>query len=297
MHRNYGEPVMHFVNAKGILSAGNGMNVYRGCTHGCIYCDSRSACYRMKHDFEDIEVKQNAPDLLLDALRRKRKKCMIGTGSMCDPYMPCEETLRLTRQCLEIIDQYGFGAALITKSNRILRDLDLLKSINAKARAVVQMTLTTFDEDLCKILEPNVCGTRERFETLSIMRDNGIPTVVWLSPLLPFINDTEENLRGILDYCFSAGVKGILCFGIGMTLREGDREYFYKKLDMHFPGLRELYHRKYGYSYEVQSDRHDILTGIFTGECRAHSVMSDTGEIFEYLKRFPERESPQLSFF
>lgn len=121
---------MHYVNAKGILSAKNGMNIYRGCTHGCIYCDSRSKCYQMKHDFEDIEVKQNAPELLEDALRRKRKKCMIGTGSMCDPYMHCEEKLMLTRKCLEIIDRYGFGATLITKSNRVLRDLDLLKSIN-----------------------------------------------------------------------------------------------------------------------------------------------------------------------
>jgi DNA repair photolyase len=187
---------MHFVEAKGILSAENGMNIYRGCTHGCVYCDSRSTCYQMKHDFDDIEVKQNAPELLEDALRRKRKKCMIGTGSMCDPYMHCEEKLELTRKCLQIIDHYGFGATLITKSNRVLRDLDLIESINGKSKCVVQMTLTTYDEDLCKILEPHVCSTRERYETLKILRDNGIPTVVWLSPLLPFINDTENNLRG-----------------------------------------------------------------------------------------------------
>lgn len=260
---------MHFVNAKGILSAKNGMNIYRGCTHGCIYCDSRSTCYQMKHDFEDIEVKQNAPELLEKALRSKRKKCMIGTGSMCDPYMHCEEKLGFTRKCLEIIDKYGFGVTLITKSHRLLRDLDLLKSINGKTKAVVQMTMTTYDEGLCKILEPNVCTTKERFETLKILRDNGIPTVVWLSPLLPFINDTEENLRGILDLCFEAGVKGIICFGIGVTLREGDREYFYKKLDRHFPGLRDNYHRKYGYSYEVTSDNHSLLMKIFHNECKA----------------------------
>ena len=158
---------------------------------------------------------------------------------MCDPYMHCELELKLTRKCLELIDRYGFGVTLQTKSNRVLRDLDLLKSINEKSKAVVQMTLTTYDENLCRILEPNVCTTKERFETLKVMRDNGIPTVVWFSPLLPFINDTEENLRGILGYCFEAEVKGIICFGIGLTLREGDREYFYKKLDEHFPGLRE----------------------------------------------------------
>lgn len=288
---------MHFVNAKGILSAKNGMNIYRGCTHGCIYCDSRSNCYQMNHNFEDIEVKQNAPELLEKALRSKRKKCMIGTGSMCDPYMHCEEKLGLTRKCLEIIDRYGFGATLITKSNRVLRDLDLLKSINEKSKAVVQMTITTYDESLCKILEPNVCTTKERFETLKVLRDNGIPTVVWLCPLLPFINDTEENLRGILKLCFEAGVKGIICFGIGVTMRDGDRQYFYKKLDEHFPGLRDKYHRKYGYSYEVTSDNHSFLMKIFHFECRAHGVMSDVKDIFEYLRQFPEQESAQMSLF
>lgn len=153
---------MHFTKAKGILSSGNGMNIYRGCTHGCIYCDSRSKCYGMTHDFEDIEVKSNAPELLEKALRSKRKKCMIGTGAMCDPYMHCEEALKLTRSCLEIIDKYEYGAAIQTKSDKILRDLDILRSINEKAKCVVQMTLTTYDEKLCRLLEPNVSTTRER---------------------------------------------------------------------------------------------------------------------------------------
>lgn len=288
---------MHYVNAKGILSAKNGMNIYRGCTHGCIYCDSRSVCYQIKHDFEDIEVKQNAPELLEKVLRSKRKKCMIGTGSMCDPYMHCEEKLGLTRKCLEIIDRYGFGVSLITKSSRVLRDLDLLKSINSKAKAVVQMTLTTYDENLCKILEPYVSTTSERFDTLKVLRDNGIPTVVWLCPILPFINDTEENLKGVLKYCFDASVKGIICFGMGVTLREGDREYFYKKLDEHFPGLKEKYHRKYGYAYEVTSDNSPYLMRIFHSECKAHGVISNTSDVFEYLYSFPEEESEQLRLF
>ena len=285
---------MHYVNAKGILSAKNGMNIYRGCTHGCIYCDSRSVCYQIKHDFEDIEVKQNAPELLEKVLRSKRKKCMIGTGSMCDPYMHCEEKLGLTRKCLEIIDRYGFGVSLITKSSRVLRDLDLLKSINSKAKAVVQMTLTTYDENLCKILEPYVSTTSERFDALKVLRDNGIPTVVWLCPILPFINDTEENLKGVLKYCFDESVKGIICFGMGVTLREGDREYFYKKLDEHFPGLKEKYHRKYGYAYEVTSDNSPYLMRIFHSECKAHGVISNTSDVFEYLYSFPEEESEQL---
>ena len=236
---------MHFVDAKGILSSQNGMNLYRGCTHGCIYCDSRSTCYQFTHAFEDIEVKQNAPALLERALRSKRKKCMIGTGAMCDPYMHCEEELQLTRQCLELIDRYGFGVTVQTKSDRVLRDLDLLTSIHRKAKCVVQMTLTTYDEELCRIVEPQVCTTRRRYEVLKIMQENGIPTVVWLSPILPYINDTRENIQGILEYCRDAGVYGIICFGMGMTLRQGDREYFYAALDRHFPGLHEKYHRRY----------------------------------------------------
>ena len=287
---------MHFVNAKGILSAHNGMNIYRGCTHGCIYCDSRSVCYGFTHDFEDIEVKQNAPELLERALKSKRKYCMIGTGAMCDPYMHCEEKLRLTRKCIELIDKYGFGLAIQTKSARVLRDLELLKSINEKTKCVVQMTLTTYDEDLCRILEPSVSATRERFEALMTLKEHGIPTVVWLSPILPFINDTEENIRGILDYCIKAQVKGIICFNMGVTLREGDREYFYAALDKHFPGLKEKYIRKYGNAYELLSDNNKRLMEIFYDECKKHGIMSDVKECFNYLNEFPEKYE-QTGFF
>ena len=186
---------MHFVDAKGILTGGSGycgMNVYRGCTHGCIYCDSRSRCYRFTHSFEDVEVKQNAPELLEQALRSKRRPCMIGTGSMSDPYMHCEEQLGLTRRCLEIILKYGFGVAVQTKSDRILRDMDLLDQINRTAKCVVQLTLTTYDEALCKIVEPNVCGTLRRFEVLEQLRERGIPVffdgkiAVHIFPFSPF---------------------------------------------------------------------------------------------------------------
>lgn len=287
---------MHFVEAKGILSAHNGMNIYRGCTHGCIYCDSRSKCYGFTHAFEDIEVKRNAPELLERALRAKRKKCMIGTGAMCDPYMHCEETLGLTRKCLEIIDRYEFGLAIQTKSDRILRDLNLLKSIHKKAKCVVQMTLTTYDENLCRILEPNVCTTKERVKVLKILQEEGIPTVVWLSPILPFINDTRENLEGLLNYCIDAGVKGIICFGMGVTLREGDREYFYEALDKHFSGLKQKYHQKYGYSYEVQSDRNAELMKIFRETCKKHGILCEVEECFTYLNELPERYE-QLRLF
>lgn len=284
---------MHFVDAKGILSAKNGMNLYRGCTHGCIYCDSRSKCYQFTHDFEDIEVKQNASELLEQALHSKRKKCMIGTGAMCDPYMHCEKELRLTRRCIEIIERYGFGLAIQTKSDLVLRDLDLFQKIQEKAKCVVQMTLTTYDEALCKIVESNVCTTKKRFETLKILQQNGIPTVVWLSPILPFINDTEENIEGILDYCIDAGVYGIINFGMGMTLRAGDREYFYAALDKHFPGLKEQFHHKYGYAYQIVSSQNAKLMKLFHKKCRAHGIVDNVEEVFRYLSTFPQKEQYQ----
>ncbi len=289
---------MHFKEVKGILSAQNGMNLYRGCSHGCIYCDSRSVCYQIDHDFEDIEVKINAPELLEKALLKKRHKTMIGTGSMGDPYIPLEEQLNLTRRCLEIIEKHGFGVTVLTKSSLILRDLELLKRINVKARVVVQMTLTTYDETLCKIIEPNVASTKERFETLKILNDNGITAVVWLCPILPFINDTEENLRGILSYCIEANVKGIICFGMGVTLREGDREYFYQKLDEHFPGLKAKYIKMYGERYSVESPNNLELMKLFTQICQEHHILSIPNEVFAYLREFDEKQAfEQLTLF
>lgn len=282
---------MHEVNVKGILSAKNGMNIYRGCLHGCIYCDSRSLCYQMNHKFEDIEVKANAVRLLENTLRRKRNKCMIGTGAMSDPYMPIEEKLGNMRKCLEVIERYGFGVTMITKSTKVLRDLDLLKKINEKSKCVVQMTLTTYDEDLCRIVEPNVETTYERFRALEILRDNGIPTVVWLCPILPFINDTEENIRGILDYCVRAKVKGIINFDMGVTLRDGNREYFYKKLDEHFPGLKEKYIRMYGNSYQLSSPNSRQLNMIYKSECIKNGIMCDVNECFEYLNKYEDKYS------
>ncbi len=287
---------MHFKEVKGILSPKNGMNIYRGCTHGCIYCDSRSKCYQMEHDFEDIEVKSNAVFLLEESLKKKRKRVMIGTGAMSDCYIPLENKLCNMRKCLEIIDKYSFGVTVLTKSDGVLRDIDLLKSINEKAKSVVQMTLTTYDEELCKIIEPNVCTTKKRFEALKILKDNGIPTVVWFTPLLPFINDNEKNLMGILDYCEKAGVYGIICFGIGLTLRDGNREYFYKNLDKHFPDLKEKYQRKYGNSYVLTSDNNDYLMKIFYKECKNRGIVCDNKKIFEYLYEMEEIKG-QIRFF
>ena len=285
---------MHFVQAKGILSAKNGMNLYRGCTHGCIYCDSRSECYHINHLFEDIEVKENAIELLEDSLRRKRNKCMIATGSMTDPYMPLEEKIKMTQKAIETVYRCGFGFTVITKSSLVLRDLELLQAINSKAKCVVQMTLTTYNDSLCKILEPNVAVTSERFVVLKTLRDAGIPTVVWLTPILPFINDTAENIEGILQYCIEAKVFGIICFGMGLTLRDGNREYFYKNLDKSFPGLKEIYTKRYGNGYSVMSPHNARLMNLFRTWCKENGIETAPDAIFAYLSAF-ENKSKQTT--
>ena len=282
---------MHFIEAKTILSPQGGFNLYRGCTHGCIYCDSRSACYRIDHAFEDVAVKRNAPELLDAALRARKRPCMLATGAMCDPYLPLEKELRLTRRCLEILLNRGFGVSVLTKSDLILRDLPLLQEINRQTKAVAQMTLTTWDETLCRIVEPNVCTTRRRVDALRALAKAGVPTAVWLCPLLPWLNDGEENLRQILNACFDAGVRAIVHFGMGLTLREGDREYFYRKLDERFPGLKEKYIRRYGNAYEIPCENAAALEEIFRTECERHGVMHRQDEIFAWLRELPSRQT------
>ncbi len=287
---------MHYVKARSLLTRWNGMNIYRGCTHGCIYCDSRSKCYRIEHQFEDIEVKINAPELLEEILKRKRRKIMIGTGSMSDPYQPCEEELMLTRKCLELIDRYGFGATVITKSDRVLRDIDLFDSINQKGKSVLQMTLTIADDKLSRIIEPNVCPTSRRYEVLKEFQKRGIPTVVWLTPLLPFLTDSDENFNSLMEYCLDAGVKGIVCFSAGMTLREGNREYYYQALDRHFPGLSRQYMMRYGAAYDVESSNSKRLMRRFHETCEKYGIIHDPEECFAYTAEFPEMYE-QMSLF
>ena len=252
----------------------------------------------MNHDFEDIEVKENALTLLEHTLKHKRKKCMIGTGSMTDPYIPLELELLHVRRALELVLEYGFGFTVITKSSRILRDIDLLQKINERTKCVVQMTLTTCEEELCKKIEPHVSTTRERFGALKQLRDAGIPTVVWLTPVLPFLNDTEENISGILDLCMEAGVYGVICFGMGLTLREGNREYFYGQLDRLFPGLREKYIQAYGNQYLIESPNNSRLMELFDRKCEQGGMVHRNQQIFQYLQTYEEKNTAsQLGLF
>ncbi|MBQ9066126.1 MAG: radical SAM protein [Clostridia bacterium] len=279
---------MHFVQAKTLLTRWGSMNLYRGCTHGCVYCDSRSLCYQFSHPFEDVAVKENAPELLESLLRSRRKREMIGTGSMSDPYQPCEKELQLTRRCLSLLDQYEFGATVITKSDLVLRDLDLFQSIQEKGKAVLQMSLTIAEDDWSAVLEPHVCPTSRRYEVLREFRRAGIPTVVWLTPILPFLTDTRENLETLLQYCADAGVKGILCSEIGMTLRPGNREFYYAALDRAFPGLSDRYRERYGEAYHVTSGRNAELMPLVEETCDRYGILRGKA-CFSYLREMPER--------
>ena len=286
---------MHTIESKSILTSRNWINLYRGCQHGCIYCDSRSRCYHMDHRFEDVAVKKNGIELLDLALKRKRRPCMIATGTMSDPYTPIEEDLMMTRRALEVIERHGCGISILTKSDLILRDLDILARINRRTKAVVQMTLTTMDENLCRLIEPAVCTTQKRIEVLHRCQKMGIPTVVWLSPILPWLNDTPENIRGIVESCAAAGVKGIIQFGMGLTLREGSREYYYTQLDRKFPGLKERTIRTYGSAYELRSAHHRELEELFHRLCAKYGIWHDNDQIFQWLGRLEEPE--QLHFW
>ena len=286
---------MHTIESKSILTSRNWINLYRGCQHGCIYCDSRSRCYHMDHRFEDVAVKKNGIELLDLALKRKRRPCMIATGTMSDPYTPIEEDLMMTRRALEVIERHGCGISILTKSDLVLRDLDILARINRRSKAVVQMSLTTMDENLCRLIEPAVCTTRKRIEILHRCKKLGIPTVVWLSPILPWLNDTPENIRGIVESCAAAGVKGIIQFGMGLTLREGSREYYYTQLDRKFPGLKERTIRTYGSAYELRSAHHRELEDLFHRLCAKYGIWHDNDQIFQWLGRLEEPE--QLRFW
>ena len=287
---------MFFRKYKSILSPQNGMNIYRGCTHGCIYCDSRSKCYQINHDFADIEVKEDAPSQLDTELSMKRKPCMIGTGSMTDPYNHVEKEIEYTRKCLEVILKHHCGVVIQTKSDLILRDIDLINEINKDSKAVVEITLTTANDELCKRIEPNVCPTSKRVEILRKCKELGIPTVVWLCPFLPFINDNEENINKLMDVCIDNDVKGVLFFGVGLTLREGNREYFYECLDKEFPELKDKYIKQYGNKYEVSSDKNDVLSKIIVDKCKKHNIMYDINDVFKYLREYPNKFE-QISLF
>lgn len=271
------------------------MNLYRGCTHGCIYCDSRSECYGIEN-FDEVCAKENALLILRDELRRKIKPGVIGTGSMSDPYNPLEETEMLSRHAAELIDAFGFGLTVVTKSALIARDIDIFQSIKEHSPILLKMTVTTVDDKLCKLIEPNVSVSSERFEALAKMADAGLFTGITLMPVLPFIEDNDENIRKIVTTAHEANVR-IIYPAFGMTLRGNQREYFYKKLDEIFgdKSPSEKYRSYFGDYYECRSPRVKALWKIFTEECDRYGILYNMRDIIRAYKLGYENE--QLSFF
>jgi DNA repair photolyase len=247
-----------------------GMNLYRGCQHRCIYCDSRSECYGIEHFDRDVLIKVNAIDLLRDELPRKRKKGIIGTGSMNDPYMPLEERVRLTQRALEVIAEQGFGVHILTKSDLVLRDISILKRI-ARAAAAVSFTITTIDDGLAKRVEPSSPPSSARFRALEILAEHGIETRIALMPTLPFLEDTWGNVSAIVERGYGCGVKAIVAW-FGMSLRDRQRLHFYHCLDQLFPGLRHRYEAAYGNDYMCPSPNAKELRGRFTDLCASHGI-------------------------
>jgi len=265
-----------------------GMNLYRGCQHHCIYCDSRSLCYGIDDFDGEVLIKTNAIDLLRDELPRKRRKGIIGTGSMHDAYMPIEEKVRLTKCALEVIAEFGFGVHVVTKSDLVLRDIPILKKISRYHTAAVSLTITTIDDELSKKVEPGAPPTSARFRALKELAEAGIETRIALMPTLPLIEDTEENVVAIVEEAHRCGVKTIVPW-FGMSMRDRQRAYFYRKLDELFPGLKDRYIETFGENYHCPSPNADSLYQRFHKLCEKYGIATSVKPSFS-----PSLQQPGL---
>lgn len=272
------------------------MNIYKGCCHGCIYCDSRSSCYQII-DFDRVRIKENSIDIIRKELQSKRRKGVVGTGAMSDPYNPFEEKYELTRQALKLIDEYRFGVGIATKSDLIIRDIDILKKIQSHSPVIVKMTITTFDDELCKKIERNVCTSNKRFKAVKKLSDNNIYTGILLMPLLPFINDNEENIKNIIKKAYECGAKFVFSYGLGVTLRKNQREYYFEQLRKIFPrqNLDEVYMNTFGEVYENPSQNVNYLWKIFKEECEKYNILYKMEDIIDDYKS--KYEISQISWF
>ncbi|MGL5313197.1 MAG: radical SAM protein [Peptostreptococcaceae bacterium] len=273
-----------------------GMNIYQGCCHKCIYCDSRSNCYQIIN-FDRVRIKENSIEKIDKELKSKRNKGIVGTGAMSDPYNPFEEKYMLTREALKLVDKYRFGISITTKSNLITRDIDILKNIQSHSPTIVKLTITTYDDDLCKKIEQNVCTSSDRFRALKKLTDNGIYAGVLLMPILPFINDNEENIKNIIRKSYECGAKFVYCYGIGVTLRNNQREYYFEQLKKLFPkeNLDTKYMNTFGEVYVNPSTKSDYLWKIFKEECKKHNLLYKMEDIINNYKE--NYEKTQISWF
>ena len=295
---------MEFLKAKTILSKekyGDSwfgidykMNLYRGCSHGCIYCDSRSSCYHIDN-FDVPKGKERALIILEEELFKLHNKGVVGIGSMSDTYNPFEKEYEQTRGALKLINKYGFGVSIDTKSDLILRDIDLLKEINKKNNVIIKFTITTPNDELSKIIEPRVCPSSKRFKAIKELSDNGIFTGILMNPVLPFITDNKDDIKELVRLAHLSGAKFIHTF-MGMTLRENQRDYYYKELDRFFPGLKEKYIKYYGDRYNCTVPNYKELYKVFTNECDKYGILYNMKDIIKAYKK-EIKENEQMTLF
>ena len=295
---------MEFIKTKTILSKEKygdtwygidyKINLYRGCPHGCIYCDSRSNCYHIDN-FDIPKGKENAILLLEQELSKKKEKGVIGIGSMSDTYNPQEKQYEQTRDALKLISKYHFGVSIDTKSDLILRDIDLLKEINKNNNVIIKFTITTPKDELSKIIEPHVCVSSKRFSAIKTLTDNGIFTGIMMNPVLPFITDKEEDIKELVRLAHESGAKFIHSY-MGLTLRENQRDYYYTQLDKNFKGLKEKYQNYYGERYNCIVPNYKKLYKVFTDECDKYGILYNMKDIIKAYKK-EIKENEQISLF
>ena len=295
---------MEFIKSKTLLSKVKygqqwygidyNMNLYRGCAHGCIYCDSRSNCYHIEN-FDTVKAKENAMVLLEQELAKKRTSGVIGIGSMSDTYNKQEEKYEITRQALKLISKYNFGVSIDTKSDLILRDLDILEEINSKNNVIIKFTITTAEDALSKRIEPNVCVSSKRFQAIKKLTDQGIFTGIMMNPVLPFITDNEENIKELVKMAHISGAKFIHTY-MGMTLRENQRDYYFEKLDLLFKGIKQKYITTYGNKYMCVPNNYQKLYKVFKLECDKYGILYHMKDIINAYKK--EKDNiEQISLF
>ena len=295
---------MEFIKVKTILSKEKygydwygidyKINLYRGCCHGCIYCDSRSNCYHIDN-FDVPKGKENALLILESELSKKKEKGVVGIGSMSDTYNPLEKKYEQTRGALKLLSKYNFGVSIDTKSDLILRDLDLLKEINSKNNVIVKITITTPKDELSKIIEPHVCVSSKRFEVIKTLTDAGIFAGIIMNPVLPFITDSEEDIKTLVKLAHDSGAKFISTY-MGATLRENQGDYYYEQLDKHFKGLKDKYILYYKEKYNCPVPNYKKLYKVFTDECNKYGILYNMKDIIKAYKK-EIKENEQISLF
>lgn len=295
---------MEFINAKTILTKVKyenewygidyNMNLYKGCSHGCIYCDSRSNCYHIDN-FDIVRGKENALNILENELSKKRKKGIVGIGAMSDTYNPLEKIYEQTRQSLMLLSKYGFGVSIDTKSDLILRDMDILKEINLKNNVIIKFTITTSNDDLSKLIEPNVVVSSKRFEAIKELSKNGLFVGIMMNPVLPFLTDNEENIKELVRLAYESGAKFIHTY-MGMTLRENQRDYYFQQLDKKFIGVKEQYIRYFGDRYNCIVPNAKQLFKVFAIECEKYGILYKMPDIIKAYKKEIQTDE-QISLF